>query len=357
MTTPLTVMTWNVENLFPPGYPISPSRQVTAEAFDAKLMYLTEQIRAVQPDVVALQELGGASDADDSAFMALAGRLADILPQPALSAHPDSRPTGGGIRVGFLSRLPILATAEVVDFAPGELAAVPGFGSAQPSRRLSRGALCIEVEPAPGLRVHLISAHLKSKLITYPPAPGGHQARFDTNDEDERARGTGLALLRRTAEAVALRVHVNAVLQAADAPQVVLLGDLNDEPLAATTQLLLGPADSDVTSPDRRDGVRLYNLCDTIPLKGSRPTDVKEFLAPDRRYSRLYEGRGELIDHILVSRGLLGTPEQNRQGQWAVTEVTSLVESIQGESVGNNPTTRVDESHPDHAPIVARFAL
>ena len=84
------------------------------------------------------------------------------------------------------------------------------------------------------------------------------------------------------------------------------------------------------------------------------------FLAPDhpeQRFTRLFEGRGELIDHILVSRELLGTPEQNRRDQWAVTEVQSFIDSIQGQSIGNNPAERVGKSHPDHAPVVARLVL
>jgi predicted extracellular nuclease len=355
--TSFSVMTWNVENLFPPGFPISPNNPVTQQAFDEKLAYLEQRIREVQPDVLALQEIGGTALADQTSFTALAGRLADLFPHRALSAHPDSRPNGGGIRVGFLSRLPILATDEVVAFAPGELSQVPNFATNPPRPpvvRLSRGGLSIDVQTENGLRVHLVTAHLKSKLITYPPLPGRRDSRFDTDDEDERARGTGLALLRRTAEAVALRVHLNQVMQAADAPHVIVLGDLNDEPLAATTQLLLGPVDSDITRRDQRDPVRLYNLCDALPLRGSA---TKVFLAPEQRFTRMYEGRGELIDHILASRGLLGTPEQNRQDVWTVTDVQSLVDSIQGQSIGNNPTTRVAESHPDHAPVFARFEL
>jgi endonuclease/exonuclease/phosphatase family metal-dependent hydrolase len=355
--TAFSVMTWNVENLFPPGFPISSTRAVTEEAYQAKLDYLDERIRAIQPDVLALQEIGSTSPDDTTSFTELGDRLQDLFPHRALSTHPDSRPGGGGIRVGFLSRLPIVATDEVVAFAPGELSQVPNFATDPPRPpvvSLSRGALSIDVEPADGIRVRLVTAHLKSKLITYPPAPNRNQPRFDTDDEDERARGTGLALLRRTAEVVAIRAHLNRAMQADSAPHVILLGDLNDEPSAATTQLLLGPIDSDVTSADRRDPVRLYNLCDEVPLRGSA---TKGFLAPGQRFSRLFEGRGELIDHILVSRGLLGTREQNRQDQWAVTEVQSLVDSIQGQSIGNNPAERVDESHPDHAPIVARFDL
>ena len=50
-------MTWNVENLFPPGYPVSPNKQVTLADYDAKLNYLAQTIDTIKPDVLALNEM------------------------------------------------------------------------------------------------------------------------------------------------------------------------------------------------------------------------------------------------------------------------------------------------------------
>src|SRR5712692_3914716 len=240
MPTPFSVMTWNVENLFPPGYAISPTKVITDAEYQAKLDYLEQRIREIRPDVLALQEIGGRSLDDRQSFDDLGDRLNDLLPHRALSTHPDQRPGGGGIRVGFLSRLPIVESDEVVDFAEGELAEVPNWAPSEPTRRMGRGALRIDVEPAPGTRVRLVATHLKSKLVTSPPIHG-HQPRFDTNDENERARGAGLALMRRTAESVTVRSYLNGLMGPDEQAHVILLGDLNDEPHAATTQLLLGP--------------------------------------------------------------------------------------------------------------------
>jgi predicted extracellular nuclease len=79
---------------------------------------------------------------------------------------------------------------------------------------------------------------------------------------------------------------------------VVVAGDLNDEPQAATTQILLGPGGSEIGTagverPDKGDAHRLWNLA---PL-----------ISKDERFSRVYRGRGELIDHVLVSHALVGT--------------------------------------------------
>jgi hypothetical protein len=64
---------------------------------------------------------------------------------------------------------------------------------------------------------------------------------------------------------------------------VVVLGDLNDEPEAATTQLLQGPPGSEIGTagydrPDQGDGQRLWNLAARIP----KPTGTAASTAAGR---------------------------------------------------------------------------
>src|SRR5919109_4005164 len=236
MPTTFTVMTWNVENLFPPGYPISPRRVVSQADYDAKLAYLARLIGAIAPDVLALQEIGSQSRDDTRSIDDLQNRLNGQYPFKALSSYPDSR----GIRVGFLSRLAIEQTDDLIALAPGELAGVPDWFPRPPLTRMGRGALRIDVVPTADVRVRLLTVHLKSKLVSYPPGRGG-QPRFAPADEDERNRGAGLGLLRRAAESVAVRGYLNYLMRPGDATHTIVLGDLNDEPRAATSQLLLGP--------------------------------------------------------------------------------------------------------------------
>ena len=124
---------------------------------------------------------------------------------------------------------------------------------------MGRGALRVRVN-IDGRDVDLVSCHLKSKLLTFP---GG---RFSPRDEGERARFAGYALYRRAAEAVTLRAFANRLLDGHGRERaVIVLGDLNDEPAAATTQILLGPPGSEIGTPgferpDQGDGARLWNL-------------------------------------------------------------------------------------------------
>ena len=66
-----------------------------------------------------------------------------------------------------------------------------------------------------------------------------------------------------------------------------------------------------------------------------------------RDYSRNNQGRHELIDHILVSRALLDTPEQITAG--AVIDTPMPVVNPA------HPATRRNVPASDHAPVVATF--
>jgi hypothetical protein len=99
----LTVMTWNVENLFRFGSPSGPQSEA---AYQVKLKGLAAMIKAQAPDVLALQEVGDPAALDD-----LVGKL-DGEWERRVSGHPDHR----GIRVALLSRHPILEAADVVAF-------------------------------------------------------------------------------------------------------------------------------------------------------------------------------------------------------------------------------------------------
>jgi endonuclease/exonuclease/phosphatase family metal-dependent hydrolase len=115
---------------------------------------------------------------------------------------------------------------------------------------------------------------------------------------------------------------------------VIVLGDLNDEPTAATTQILLGPPGSEIGTPgsarpDQGDGSRLWNLAPLIP--------------EERCFSRLFRGRGELIDHVLVSHALVQRVERVDTGPGEPPSITE------------DPHARRDEPVSDHLPIVARF--
>ena len=329
--TAFKVMTWNVENLFLPG---QQSGSKTEAEYQAKLRNLANVILAIDPDVLGLQEIG-----DEAALQALNALLENRYPHTYVAQSLNSR-----IRVGFLSKLTIEEDEEITDLPAGGLHKVVGYISEDNQReivQMSRAAVRILVKPQPDLPIHIINAHFKSKLLTFTSPTGA--SRFETNDENERARVAGLALLLRTAEAIAVRVKVNQLLAQNSGDAVIILGDLNDTPSAATTQILQGPTGSEIGTngfklPDKGDPMRLFNLAARIDEK--------------RRYSRIYRGNQELIDHIFVSERLLpGLPRR-------LPIVDSYLESTDTvPSIDDNPSLRSGKPSSDHLPIVATFDL
>jgi endonuclease/exonuclease/phosphatase family metal-dependent hydrolase len=310
--------TWNLENLYRPGGPYGPPDEA---GYEAKLAALAAVITELDPALLGVQEVG-----DPEALKDLAGMLDDDW-HVAVSEHPDGR----GIRVGFLSRTPLTVVADTRAF-PARLRPVQADDAGLTAGQAGRGVLAVETEGLDGpLRVAV--CHLKSKLLSYP------DGRFQPRDEGERARYGAYALYRRAAEATALRALADELL-AGDgrARDVAVLGDLNDEVQAATTQILLGPPGSEIGTPgydrpDRGDATRLWDVAPLIP--------------PGQRWSRVNSGRRELIDHVLLSHRL-------------VHRTTAAGTGLPGEgppglpSVGPDPAERRGEPGSDHAPVWVR---
>lgn len=328
-----SILTWNLENFFRPRADAGPDEH---ERYRRKLALLAGVLQRAEADVMTFQEVGGAD--------ALADLAEALAPAPMFHAV-SSAPDGRGIRVGAISRLPLDVVEDVVAFAGGPATLVHDLderGRAIASTRLGRGALHFTVQAAEP--VHVIVTHLKSKLLSYR-RPGG-QVSFVPRDDEERAQAAGIALQRRSAEAVTLRLAADRVLLAGANPRVVLLGDLNDVPEAQTTLLLTGPAGSEIGTrgfdrDDLGDRTRLFNLAALIAL--------------ERRYSRISFGRRELIDQILVSQAML---PRDADGHRRLPQVDALVDFADGlPSVGEDAGARDREIAPDHAPVIATFEL
>jgi len=330
---PLKVMTWNVENLFRPPLG-APNEEL--HVFQQKLLVLSTIINQENPDVLALQEVGG-----ETALMDLQDALGGTYPHRAISVFPDQR----GIRVCFLSQLAIITQTDIVDFPPGPALQIQDLtptGGAVPLTHMGRGALRIQVTKG-AATVDIVTTHLKSKLLSFP-RPGG--SSFAPRDETERAQVAGIALSRRMAEAVTLRIAANGLLEAADRRPLLILGDVNDVPDAQTSLIFNGPPGSEIGTvgfqrPDQGDRMRLFNLAPAI--------------AEDRRFSRIFRGHGELIDQMFASEEFFPLGPDNRRRLPVVDSIVDAAGRL--DSIGEDPTARADELVPDHAPIVATFDM
>ena len=220
--------------------------------YAAKLTLLSDVIQKHAPDVLALQEVGGEEPIAD-----LQAALMGAYPNAAVSIFPDGR----GIRVAFLSKLTFddEVTSPTSRRAPCSRWAPPA-----PETRMGRGALRIRVSKD-GNAFDVMTAHLKSKLLSFP-RPWG--TSFSPTDEQERAEVAGLALMRRAAEAVTVRIRANELIEGDDQRRLIVLGDMNDGPQAQTSLILTGPPGSEIgtgasTGPTRAmtRACSIWRLC------------------------------------------------------------------------------------------------
>jgi len=243
------VATYNVENYL--DQPTASRRSVKSDSAKAKIR---ESIRTLNPDVLALEEMG-----TTNALLELRAALkADGCEFPFWE-HLQSFDTN--IHLAVLSRLPIVARRPHTN----ELFLLDG-------RRfqVKRGFAEVDIQAATNFTFTLIAAHLKSRLLT-PEA-----------DEAEERLG----------EAKVLRGIINARLAQNPGAKLVILGDFNDEKDSTTLKEIIGRGKSKLTDtrPAERNG-------DTAP--GEPP-----YFEPRNVAWTYFYGKNDTyarIDYILVS--------------------------------------------------------
>ena len=256
------VATYNVENylLEPVG-----TRTPKPEAHRAKV---AEMILSIRPDVIALQEIGGAN-----ALLEIRGRLAAKgleLPHMELVHGADE-----AIQVGVLSRFPIVSRNPHTN---------ESFLLDGRRFRVSRGFLEVGIQPSPGYRFTLFTAHLKSKRTT----AAADEAQL------------------REQEARLLRGLVEERLKEKPDANIVVCGDFNDTKDSRAIRALVGgntrtPLTD--TRPVERNGDRLPS---ENPRWDPRHVAWTHFYGKEDTYSRL--------DYLLLSPGMVR--EWRREGSY-----------------------------------------
>ncbi len=246
------VATYNVENYL--DAPTATRPHVKSPEAKAKIR---ESIRALNPDVIALEEMG-----TTNALLELRrSLLADGLDFPYWE-HVSGEDTN--IHVAVLSRFPITTRHPHTN----ETFLLDGR-----SFRVSRGFAEVGIQARTNFSFTLIAAHLKSRR----PVPEADEAE------------------ERLGEARALRGIVDGLLHANPELPLIVLGDMNDVKDADSTRALMGRGKYKLTDtrPAERNG-------DSTPATSAHmePRNITwtDYYAKEDSYSR--------IDYILLSHAL-----------------------------------------------------
>jgi endonuclease/exonuclease/phosphatase family metal-dependent hydrolase len=207
------VTAYNVENYLDQPTELRPH----VKSAEAKSK-IRESIRAMNPDVLALEEMG-----TTNALLELrAALMLDGLDFPFWE-HIQSYDTN--IHIAVLSRLPVVARHPHTN----EIFLLDGKRF-----QVKRGFAELEIQAATNFTFTLLAAHLKSHL----PAP-----EADENEE-------------RLGEAKVLRRILDEKLKARPDAKIIVLGDFNDSKDSAATKEIIGRGKTKLfdTRPAERTG-------------------------------------------------------------------------------------------------------
>ena len=133
-------------------------------------------------------------------------------------------------------------------------------------------------------------AHFKSKL----PTQISDEAWFDRNTDlykpHQKALGAGISTIRRTAEAVALRVLLTGVMPGSQTP-VTVLGDINDGHTSNTANILTEQPRYLLGESAGGSDVGLYTAQTLQEYRDTR----------DVYYTHIHQDLRESLDQVLVS--------------------------------------------------------
>lgn len=175
--------------------------------------------------------------------------------------------------------------------------------------------------------LHVINLHLKSRIPTN--IPGQKINNYTWRSVPGWAEGFFLSSMKRVGQALEARALIDQLFdQNADA-RIVACGDFNADLDAVPVEAIRG----DVENTGNGDlAPRVMVPCErTIP----EPS----------RFSLYHQGKGNMLDHLLVSRPLLG--------YYRGSEIHN--ELLHDESIAFATEKKYPES--DHAPVVAEFVL
>ena len=324
----MRLATFNIESLDLP-----PKAELPIAARAAVLRPLLDRLDA---DVLCLQEVNGqhVPGAQGRVLKAL-DALLEGTPYARFERAATSAASGAGVgdvhNLVTLSRWPITRRRQV----KGELVEPAAWRprTADPPATAAlpivpeRPLLATTIAHPSGVPIEVVNLHLRAPLAG--GIAGGKLAPFSWESTQAWAEGYFLSAIKRTAQALELRLLVDEMLDRDRAALIVAAGDYNAEDHETPLKIAVAAEE------DTGNGV----------LTPRSLVVLDRALPADRRWSVLHHGRPQMLDHILASRTLYGR----------MRSIDVYNEALGDEAVGHDRVDRAAGSY--HAPVVAVFEL
>lgn len=325
MTTRLRIATFNLEN-----FDDRPGQKPT---LDERIELMRPQLTRVDADVLCLQEVNGQEAVGQPRRLLALDRLLEGTPYKEFfrvsTLAANRKDVYDERNLVILSRFAIVESRQIEPANNPLYRKVMADPPETEAKVVTweRPILYARLKVGAAGELHIINLHLKSKLPT--PVPGQLIGQERWKSCAAWAEGSFISAMKRVGQALQTRQVVDALFDVQPEAWLAVCGDFNAEADDVPLQAIRGDVEN---TNNPRLATRVL-----VPCERSVPQSA--------RFSLYHQGRGEMIDHILVSRPLLAF--------YRHTEIHN--ELLHDESVAFAVDTLYPES--DHAPVIAEFSL
>jgi len=319
----IRIASFNVENL---------TDEDGEPTIDLRTEVLRPQFERMNADIVCLQEVHAQDVGDGRALRALDTVLAGTA-YKHYERHFSTIESGEPRRLRnlvTLTRFPIVEADQVMNDLVGriDIERLTGEDAGEIKEiGVERPILHTTIDAGAAGRLHVINLHLKSRLPTTIAGEQDRDHRWRWLSAAGWAEGYFLSSLKRMTQALETRLLIDRILDTDPDAQIIVAGDLNADVDEVPVEAILGRTEN-TQNPDLVGRV-LFAVESTVP----EPS----------RYTLFHQGRPSMLDHILVTRNLIGA--------YRSTEIHN--ELLHDESIAFATDDQYPES--DHAPVVAMF--
>jgi exonuclease III len=330
MPTKLRIATFNLEN-----FDDKPGQKPT---LDERIAVMRPQLLRVNADILCLQEVNGQEEQGQPRRLLALNKLFEGTGYAAF--HQVSTTTANGVDVYDERNLVVVSRFPITEHH--QYNQDPALGSIKPQYRKvtavppeqnakdvewERPILYAKLDLGNNRTLHVINVHLKSKLPTSIP---GQQINSNTwKTASGWAEGFFLSSMKRVGQALETRMLIDKLFDADGQALIVTCGDFNADTDDVPVEAIRGDVE------DTGNGKLATRVL--VPCERTIPEPA--------RYSLFHQGKGNMLDHLLVSRNLLTFYKD--------AEIHN--ELLHDESVAFATDVKFPES--DHAPVIAEFEL
>ncbi len=315
----MRIATFNIENL---DFPL-----------EHRLAVLRPALERLEADIICLQEVNSQKvpNTSERQLRALEHLLDGTEYADFHRAETHSERHGGVAsthNLVTLSRYPIAENRQIwhqrVPPASVHLCSVESSDASPTVMRFDRPFLVTAID-VNDTTLHVFNVHLRAPLAT--SIPDQKISAFTWKSVSSWAEGYYLSGLKRTGQALEVRLVIDEIFDADETAHILVTGDFNAEEHETGPRIIAGAAED----------------TGNAELSARSLVILDRAMEPERRFSVIHYGRPQMLDHMFASHALYGR----------FREISIHNEALGDEVVGYSKGVEAAGSY--HAAIVATF--